>query len=377
MQHQNSYLSNLTPLRGIAALLVAVYHFDDLMAQFVPTTVSLFISKGYLMVDVFFIMSGLIITHVYQESFRHGVGAITLGKFMGARFSRVYPMHFFTLLIVIASFLSSGEPPNDIMNPWAIPSNLLLIHSLHVHDMFTWNVSSWSISAEWWCYLIFPFLIRFLDTNKKIAVPLLVVFSLMTYWSIAYWLPRSGPLYPLGAPVPNDLNVTYDYGFLRGLSGFVVGMLLYKLFEMPQVRKVFSTDGIFWVFTLSAIVGMRFAIPDVACIPLFAGIVFCTACNGGMIHRAFQWRFLQMLGDVSYSIYMLHVILIFSILEGLRAFGIQLTAVQTHGVTFWPGLLGCIGFLTVLIVLSSWSYRWLEKPCRDFLNRKISPAASL
>ena len=64
MQHNARYLSNLTPLRGIAALLVAVFHFEMVAARFVPATTTLFLEKSYIMVDLFFIMSGFIMLHV-------------------------------------------------------------------------------------------------------------------------------------------------------------------------------------------------------------------------------------------------------------------------------------------------------------------------
>ncbi|MDP9043015.1 MAG: acyltransferase, partial [Bacteroidota bacterium] len=75
MQPSHRYLSNLTPLRGIAALWVVVFHFSEIVAKFVSTNKSLLLTKGYLMVDLFFIMSGFIIYHVYQQNFQSGISA--------------------------------------------------------------------------------------------------------------------------------------------------------------------------------------------------------------------------------------------------------------------------------------------------------------
>jgi len=377
MQTPPSYLDNLTPLRGITALLVAVYHFEDLMVRFVPDATSMFLGKCYLMVDIFFIMSGFIITHVYQETFRHLLAVNAFKRFIRARFARIYPMHLFMLLVIVASFIATGSHSTPIQDPKAIPTNLLLIHSFGIHNTFTWNVPSWSISAEWWCYICFPFIILFLNSNKKIAILVLFVFSLLGYLSIMYWLPRAGLYSQFGASVPHDLNVTFDFGFIRGLSGFIAGMLLYKLYEMPSARKIFSADWLFVIFALAAIACMHFAVPDIYCIPLFASIVICVACNSGVIHKAFQLRFLQLIGNISYSIYMLHVVVIFMIIETLNAFGIALPQAPHNDVPFWPGLLGCVGFLAIVIILSALTYRAIERPCRDFLNRKSATVTSV
>ena len=117
---------------------------------------------------------------------------------------------------------------------------------------------------------------------------------------------------------------------------------------------------------------MHFAVPDILCIPLFAGIVICTACNDGIIHKILDGRVLKYLGDISYSIYMLHVVVIFTILEILKAFELSLSVASAANFPFWPGLLACLGFLVVMIALSAVTYELVEKPCRDFINRWAS-----
>jgi len=374
MQPATSYISNLTPLRGITALLVAVYHFEDLMVRFVPLTFTMFFSKCYLMVDIFFIMSGFIITHVYQKNFRNGLTASNFWRFTVARFARIYPLHFLMLLVVVVSFVASGAPPDPIQNPAAIPTNLLLIHSFGIHNTFTWNVPSWSISAEWWCYMLFPVLIFFLCNKRKLAVPVLLFLSASAYVAIMYWLPRVGPTGEAIIPLPQDLNVTFDYGFVRGLSGFSLGMVLYVLYENPVTRRIFSSDLVFFIFSFGAITSLHLALPDILSIPLFAGIVLSAACNGGWVHRIFERPLLQMIGDISYSIYMLHVVILFAIMEILNSSGVSIPRMPDNTVLFFTGLMGCIGFLAVIVLLSVWSYRKLETPCRDFINQKTRRA---
>jgi peptidoglycan/LPS O-acetylase OafA/YrhL len=155
MKQTHKYLSNLTPLRGIAALWVVVFHFQILVVQFVLPSQTRLLAKGYLMVDLFFIMSGFIICHVYQEGFKDGLAPGVIRRFIVARFARIYPLHFFTLIVLIIAVAVLNRW-SRIDDPKAIASNFLLLHSFGINKSFTWNVPSWNISSEWWAYMVFP-----------------------------------------------------------------------------------------------------------------------------------------------------------------------------------------------------------------------------
>jgi len=145
------YLSNLTPLRGIAALLVAVFHFEMAMGRFVPARISMFFEKSYLMVDLFFVMSGFIMLHVYGRSFggamgeRAGLRKDNLKHFFVARFARTYPLHLFTLLllVLIVRYLTDwGHPPIPLERPSDILPNVFLLQSFGVCKIYNWNIPS-------------------------------------------------------------------------------------------------------------------------------------------------------------------------------------------------------------------------------------------
>src|SRR5580700_2561776 len=73
MSVKSGYLSNLTPLRGLAAILVAVFHFEMAIGRFVPAATTMFFEKSYLMVDLFFVLSGFIMLHVYGQAFERAL----------------------------------------------------------------------------------------------------------------------------------------------------------------------------------------------------------------------------------------------------------------------------------------------------------------
>ena len=368
MQPTHKYFSNLTPLRGFAALWVVVFHFQETIMNFNAASHTHMVAKGYMMVDLFFIMSGFIISHVYQQSFQTGLTSKSFRKFIVARFARVYPLHFFILLILVLLVWPSGQW-NIVQDPKAIPTNLLLLHSFGIHKIFTWNVPSWSISAEWWAYMIFPFLVIFIYRKKKLASVLLGLFAILAYIAIMYWLPRKDLFDPEKA-APHNLDSTFDYGFLRGLAGFIVGMLLYKAYEAELFLKIFQKDITAACIILLTLFCLHLGLNDIVYIILFAAVVFSFALNKGRLHKFCNLRILQYLGLISYSIYLVQLF------PGtiLWASGIHLPGVKytDYGAStgFWAGCGYCLIFLVFVIGLSSLTYYTIEKPCRKYINKR-------
>jgi peptidoglycan/LPS O-acetylase OafA/YrhL len=371
LEHKAEYLSNLTPLRGIAALLVAVFHFEMAIARFVPAKLTMFFEKCYLMVDLFFIMSGFIILHVYKDNFAYHIEWNSLRKYIVARFARIYPLHFFSLLllvILVIVFSPHGTYPNAIENPWAIPTGFLLLHSYYIHDIYTWNIPSWSISAEWAAYLLFPFMALFLSKRKLFALIMLGLFVIATYVSIMYFLPRKNYLYP-SIPVPHNLNVTYDYGFLRGIAGFITGMIVYKLYQRPWIKDIFHKDIFAATIIFVLVLALHFAMNDAFCIILFAALVLSFALNNGYFHKYCNNRLAQYIGKISYSIYLMQIFLQEPFSKGLRLPGVVGFGRGKQNINFSSGLGYAFIYLVLLLAISSVTYYAIEQPCRKWINR--------
>ena len=371
MKHKAEYLSNLTPLRGIAALLVAVFHFEMAIARFVPAKLTMFFEKCYLMVDLFFIMSGFIILHVYKDNFANQIERNSLKKYIVARFARIYPLHFFSLLllvILVVAFSPPGTYPNAIENPWAIPTGFLLLHSYYIHDIYTWNIPSWSISAEWAAYLLFPFLALFINKKKLFALVILGLCVISAYISIMYLLPRKNYLYP-SIPVPHNLNVTYDYGFLRGIAGFITGMIVYKLYQRPSIKDIFHKDIFAATIIVMLVLALHFAISDAFCVILFAALVLSFSLNNGSFHKYCNNRLAQYIGKISYSIYLMQIFLQEPFSKGLRLPGVVGLGRGKQNINFFSGLGYAFIYLVLLLAISSITYYAIEQPCRKWINR--------
>jgi len=372
-ENNSVYLSNLTALRGLAAILVAVFHFDSMVMHLSFSNDSVFLKNCYLMVDLFFIMSGFIMLHVYGEKFTTQIKRTTYLSFLRARVARIYPLHVFTLLLFVIIFYGalnpymSGTLTKLIHNPKAIPTHLLLLQSFGLHNIFTWNLPSWSISAEWFSYLLFPFLAFIMARFRTSGFLILTLLSVSLYVSIVYFLPRSKEFWSL--PNALDINVTYEYGYLRGFAGFLAGMGTYRLFKIKTFVNYLSSDAVGLIGLLVLFVTLNGDCNDLVYVPVFMIVVLCIASNKRSIHKICMLRPLQFLGDISYSIYMVHYVLILCLaIPIVDNIGYDYTGPGSLHPPLYQGLVICSLFLVIVIAISSASYRIIEKPWRNRIN---------
>lgn len=371
--HKVEYLSSLTALRGIAALLVAVFHFEMAVARFVPAEQSMFFEKSYLMVDLFFIMSGFIMMHVYSSHFKSNLQAQTLKNFFVARFARIYPLHLFSLLllVVIVRWLTDwGNPPIIFEQPADILPNVFLLHSFGLTNIYSWNIPSWSISAEAAAYLLFPLIALSINKSKTVSIVVLCILVVVAYYSIMYWLPRVNPINP-AIPVPHNLNTTFDFGYIRGIAGFTAGILMYLAYQLEAVKKAFSHDLISLFILLGVTLSLHFALNDGLTVFLFSMLVLSFTANNGRIAKVCNGKILQFLGDISYSIYLMQIFLQEPFSHNIYLPGITGIGRGKQNIDFSSGVLYCIAYLILLVLISYLSYKLVELPSRRFLNRVL------
>src|SRR5258708_36506153 len=111
-------LSSLTPLRGVAALWVVIFHFCWHIPTIHPERYTGAVYKGYLAVDVFFVLSGFVITHVYKDGFARRVTAWRYRNFLKARVARLYPLHLTALLLFVARAGAERAPASACKGPF-------------------------------------------------------------------------------------------------------------------------------------------------------------------------------------------------------------------------------------------------------------------
>lgn len=389
----NSYFNNLTPLRGIAALLTVIFHVGITVGPLVnifrlavtPGPLvehTMLLNKMYLMVDFFFILSGFIMSHVYGKPFRDDVTGANFKKFTVARFARVYPLHLAMLLYLVMLFSVSAELHVPIMPPMQVDNNvysfftnLFLLQSMNFHDWFTWVHASWSISTEWWVYMLFPFLVKpFFRLNPagRWAVALLCFIGYLVIMFFLAPVVTTPAIIPLKvSPADYSINISYQFGFFRCLFGFVLGMVAYQLYLAGWNRTVLGNGYVMIVATLCLFISMHFGLPDIVTVCFFPFILLSGAYGSTGIDKVFSTSPMQRIGDWSFSIYLVHQPLLFTVGNVCTYFGLKLNlANASQGQLMLTGWIICILFLALLLPLSYLTYEFIERPARAVLNSK-------
>jgi peptidoglycan/LPS O-acetylase OafA/YrhL len=385
-----TYLSNLTPLRGIAALLTVIYHVDLMIGgggdMLIKYNHSMLLSRMYLMVDFFFILSGFIMCHVYGEMFAVSVKYEAFKKFTIARFARVYPLHFVMLFYtIILWYLSAkaGIPKVPVLqtanNSFSIITNLLLVQSMNLHNWFSWVHASWSISVEWWAYMIFPFLvpifIRLSGTSRVIVALLCFIgYLVITFFIVPIvTVPPEIPFVKVN-PANHSINVAYQFGFLRCMCGFILGMTMYQGFKASWGKNVLGNGYTLLVLALASFICMHLDAPDIFTVSFFPLILLCGVYGSKNINKVFGTKALQKLGDLSFTIYLVHQPLLYTI-GSINTYlhpAIQnsIVAAPPPKPTMFFGWLICLTVIGLSLIISYYINRFIELPARHWLNPK-------
>ena len=384
----NKYLNNLTPMRGIAALFTVIFHTNQAIGvwggMLIDQSKSKLLNRMYLMVDFFFILSGFIMFHVYGKLFSENVSKESFKKFSIARFARVYPLHIFILVYCILMFFISermGVPKIPVLQientPFSILTNILLLHSMNIHSWFSWNHASWSISVEWWAYMIFPFLvapIMALNSSKKIIVAILCFggYLAITFLLVPILtLPEEVSMWRVN-PKLLSINVAYQYGYIRCLSGFILGMIVYQAYDAQWLKNILANGYILIGLGLISLVSMHLDFPDFITVMLFPFILLCGAYGSIGINNFFSFQPLQRLGDWSFSIYLVHQPLLFTMINITTYRNLSN---QSKSITeplqpeMLKGWLMCVGFICFTLLISFFTYRFVELPARNRINK--------
>ena len=368
--------------RGIAACLVALFHLDTYSHLYdVP-----FLRNSWLFVDFFFVLSGFVIAANYQQRLLDGFG---VGRFLLLRLGRLYPLHFAVLTLFIGSellkvlrrtlipaTLGSLNPIAPFSAPQQAPdtifANLLLIQSLHVFDFLTWNVASWSISTEFYTYAVFAACLVGFRRHAWIAL----LFAMI-----------GGPVL-IATLSEHNMNTHYDWGIVRCVYGFAAGAMAWNVYRKwgGELGKWLSGSIAEWGMLGLVVVFVSVAgttLLSIAAPYVFALVVLVFAFEAGAASAVLRLRPLVFLGTVSYSIYMTHVFVAKRMFDA----GTQLDArwhidaftqrridggdVAFLGTQLWHGDIAYAAYLAMIIAMSYFTYRWIEKPAREWVRNRV------
>ncbi len=376
------YLHNLTSLRGIAAILVAVLHFHFFVIPVATSHVAHVIDKFYLMVDLFFILSGFIMCYVYEPNFSKGIKKARYKNFIVARLARIYPLHVLTICAEVLIFLclvskvgydNLGSFKQHLYRLDGIPVQLAFLQTVGIYNFDTWNAPAWSLSAEWWAYVLFPFLFVVFIKLKGAKRFLPIIIAILGWILIEFVLSAKEPFmdFPLN-PNKTTLDVNWHYGTLRGIIGFICGMGIWLVFERLNFKSVLGNGWALIVLTVFSIVSMAIGWFDVISVFLIAVIILTSAYGSKNINKFYSISVLKKLGDWSFSIYIWHMILIHALLIPFtQVGGNSKNAFQTFSVNMPPTLL-LVVFLFITATIGWLSFKYIETPTRKWIKRKFS-----
>ncbi|UAK70486.1 acyltransferase family protein [Aeromonas enteropelogenes] len=380
----NQSLPLLTPLRGIAALMVVLFHARLLLfPQWMESIagVTQLIENGYLWVDLFFILSGLVLAHVYGEAFTAPRRTVSYGRFLWLRLTRVYPLYVVTLVLLVGWELYKarhgvgfyggplfkmweweGMPPfgSPFTPAEALPSALLLLQVVTDQGL-TWNFAAWSLSVEWISYLLFPLLIPLAVTRSRWShlAPLLAL-------TVLAFIVHSR----------ETLDVTSGaLAVGRGVSEFVLGLWLLPRVKAARSLPMMQRDLPLLIAFLLPFVLLQFTMtPQLTLLLICAYVllIWIAASQGkrqSPLLHLLDNRLTNWLGDLSYSIYLLHALVLLTGCELIHYLAPEFTAwwyAQTNPLL---GVAATLLMLGVLIALSAVSYHLFERPLQRRLRR--------
>lgn len=343
------------------------FHFTPALPGFVRPVVD----NAFTFVGCFFLISGFILAYNYADR-----PSLSRRKFYIARFSRVYPVYLLVLLLSTPFLFQEWEAHSRgdfftglILTPFALQGWNPMLATF-------WNTVGWTLPAEITLYLVFPTLLRLIQTRShRLQTPLRLVLGILALWAIGI-LPHI--VYLLTNPDHLDAQANrYSFGFwLRTLKytppfylcTFTAGILLARLHAQltlsPLRRGILAAvalAGLGCFFAFGADRTPYVLIHGSLLLPLFAMLLLGLA-GPNLVASAFAWKPLVLLGETTFALYLLH----FNAFLLLHLYKVP---ERLHVAQFDPWI--SYAAIMLLAILITFQY---ERPARNFVLKHLSPA---
>ena len=304
----------LAGARALPPLLLVLYHYHEGHGYQHLRLFDVFVAKGYLWVEFFFALSGFVLVHVYGSRAHELFTAKGYGAFLKNRLARLYPVHLAMLLVLLLMMVAlralaawggyasvfdlPGYHPH--MEFGALIANLFLVQAWHLFPYLSWNGVAWFVSVEFFLCLIFPVYARLAGGGVWRAGTMMLA-GFATLWGLAQ---TSG----------HGLDITYDWGILRGMADFAIGVGMAMLFRAARARGIEGMpESAFTAAQIAVAALFLYAIyhsgwshrpSDFWVVPPMTALILTVAFDRGMLARALQTKPLLLLGEWSFAIYM-------------------------------------------------------------------------
>ncbi|HEY5083369.1 MAG TPA: acyltransferase, partial [Rhizomicrobium sp.] len=301
----------LAGARAFPPLMIVLFHFSEGHHYSGIRLLDFLATRGYLWVEFFFVLSGFILTYAYWPRLKDLLGRSGYLAFLRARLIRLYPLHLFMLLLLLAmvvtlralaahgGYLSIFDAKyHQDVSPKGFLLSLLLVHAWNTMGTLTWNGVSWFVSVEFALCLVFPALL-WLAEGKLWRGFALIGCGL-------------AGLLALLLTSRHGLDITFHNGVLRGLSDFAIGIGMAVLFRRlkPRDRLPEAVHSALQLLLLALLgyavmnTGWSHTRMDIFTVLPLMALVFALAFDRGLVARGLQTRLPQLLGEWSYAIYL-------------------------------------------------------------------------
>ena len=365
----------LDGLRGVAAILVLIYHIFEGFA-FAQTTngegngIITTLNHGHIAVDFFFILSGFVISYAYDDRWEN----ITLGNFFKRRLIRLHPMLIMGAIIGAIAFFAVGCQKWDgttTPTTWVIIALLFTMFMIPAvpgvpyevrgnGEMFPLNGPGWSLFFEYIGNILYALFIRRLST-KTLAI-LTTLLGIIHAW---FFIGDISGYDMIGVGWTID-KVNFWGGLVRMLFPFSMGMLIARTFRPRKIR------GAFWICSLILII--LFAVPYITpkgnisfnslyeyiCIAIiFPFVVWLGAC--GKSNDKTTSKTNKLLGDISYPLYIVHYPIMYIFYKWLIE-----KRVYTFSETWMVSSIVVISSILLAFIL----LKFYDEPVRKYLSKR-------
>jgi len=374
----------LDSLRGFAAIGVALfYHYQHYIGintysgDYPFSSFGFWFFKyGWSLVDFFFVLSGFVFSYVYKEKIAQN--KIGFKEYCFLRFSRLFPLHFVTLVLVaIFQWLRInthlGYYIYSFNDTYHFVLNLFLVQSFGMDRGWSFNGPSWSISCEIVAYLIF--------FGVTLKYRHHIWFYLIFILSGIFIANNNYHFFIINSQVARVLM-----GFFAGCFFYELNFFIYKNHSRSPLGKMFKENhrpflynGLVFLLVITILLKAKFYGQDslgnwsrIYTLIVYPGIIIL-AINNPFLRALLSLKIFSLLGDISYSIYLLHFPIHLIIFLVNKIFNLHFD--------YYSKIFFLFNF-TVIILISYLSYTYFEKPVLLYLRtwfkkRKTGPGEGL
>ncbi len=348
------YLPALTGLRFWLAIWVILHHICgkgmmlEAWTNALPPSLGGLIHGGYLAVQTFFILSGFVLarTYAYAKWDRR-----SLVRFFTARFARIYPVYFVSLIVlspfIIEMLVAPGWAPGQRLHLMTI--YLFVLQGWYGSLAVGWNTPAWSLSCEFFFYLWFPLL--FAPLRKARWMMISVAMAVAVLMPIAF----------------DHSGVPWDWKPVYHTADFIAGIAAARIFDLLREQAWWPERG-YWLYWPGLLLGGWLIIhPHVVdntgadlntyLRPLNVALLVGFALSGGALARWLSTSVCDFLGKASYSMYVLHVPILWWMGRYL-----------VHGKLHLPRPVGASVYLATVMLAASLVFHYFEAPASVWIR---------